>query len=68
MADVRAIEEPPAYLNREIEAEKRRLQAFLDAQLADIIENFDPSVIKLKPRKKVILSPRAARDIDRLEC
>ena len=52
MADVSAIEAPKAYLNREIETEKRRLQEFLDTQLADIHEHFDPNVIKLKGRQR----------------
>lgn len=68
MGNVRAIEEPQACLNREVETEKSRLQEFLNTQLADIHENFDPNIIKLKPRRKVILSPRAARDINKLEC
>lgn len=68
MGNVRAIEEPQACLNREVETEKIRLQEFLNTQLADIHENFDPNIIKLKPRRKVILSPRAARDINKLEC
>jgi hypothetical protein len=67
MTDVRAIEAPQASLDREIASEKTRLQAFLDTQLADINDNFDPKVIKLRPRRKVILSPRAARDINMLE-
>jgi hypothetical protein len=67
VSDVRAVEAPLAYLDREIETEKKRLQAFLDTQLADINANFDPNVIKLKPRRKIILSPGAARDIDTLE-
>jgi hypothetical protein len=50
-----------------IETEQRRLQEFLDAQLADIHENLDPNVIKLKPRRKIIMSPGALRDISNLE-
>ncbi len=67
MADFRAIEQDASYLEREIETEKQRMRDYLDEQMDDMKRNFDPSVRKLKPRRKIFLSPRAKKDMEGLD-
>ncbi len=67
IADFRAIEQDASYLKREIKAEKQRMRDFLDEQMDDMNKNFDPSVRKLKPRRKIFLSPRAKKDLEGLD-
>ena len=48
-------------------AETGRLEAHLREQLANIEASFDPSVRRLRRRRRVLLAPGALEDLGELE-
>lgn len=55
MRDCRAAEQTDhSSLSRKLEEEKQLLTKYLDTQYKDILENFDPKIIKFRKRYKVI--------------
>ena len=61
--DCRRIERPLAEL-RALEArEAERMRAFVAEQHADLVRNFDPRVVPLRKKLKVMIHPDALRDM-----
>jgi len=58
--DCRRLERPASELEPQIEAEKVAVEEFLRSTLADIEANFDPTVVPLRKKSKVVLAPEAA--------
>lgn len=55
MRDCRAYEQTDhAFLFHKLEEEKKFLTKYLDAQYKNIIENFNPKIVKFKKKRKVI--------------
>ncbi len=64
LRDCRRIERPLAEL-RALEArEAERMRAFVAEQHADLVRNFDPRVVPLRKKLKVMIHPDALRDMD----
>ena len=58
--DCRRLERPATELEPQIEEEKTAAEAFLRSALDDIEANFDPAVVPLRRKTKVVLAPEAA--------
>jgi hypothetical protein len=65
--DCRRLERPATELNPQIEAEKATAEAFLSSALEDIEANFDPAVVPLRRKRKVVVAPEAADFLLHLE-
>ena len=64
LRDCRRIERPLAEL-RALEArEAKRMRDFVAAQHEDLVKNFDPKVVPLRKKLKVMLHPEALRDME----
>lgn len=63
LRDCRRIERPLAELRALEASEAKRMRAFVIAQHEDLIENFDPRVVPLRKKYKVMIHPDALRDI-----
>ncbi len=50
-------------LARMVEEEKKLAVKYLEKQYHDIMKNFDPKVVKLRRKRKVIISDRARQDL-----
>ena len=59
MADYTVVE-------KQLEQEVSDAKSFLDKHYQDILENFDPNVVKLCKRSKVIMSAGALDDLEKL--
>jgi hypothetical protein len=44
-----------SFLFQKLEEEKRLLSGYLDKQYTDIMENFDPKIVRFKRKHKIIL-------------
>lgn len=58
--DCRRLERPASELDPQVEAEEAAAEAFLRSALEDIDANFDPAVVPLRRKRKVVLAPEAA--------
>ena len=67
VADCRRIETTSPLLEERVRAETARLEAHLREQLADIEASVDPSVRRLRRRRRVLLAPGALEDLGGLE-
>lgn len=64
LRDCRYIERPLADL-RTLEArEAQRMRDFVAAQHEDLVRNFDPKVVPLRKKLKVMIHPEALRDLE----
>lgn len=64
LRDCRRIERPLADL-RTLEArEAQRMRDFVTAQHEDLVKNFDPKVVPLRKKLKVMIHPEALRDLE----
>lgn len=63
MNDCQAIKGNSVELTELIEKEYQEALDFLEKSHLDIITNFDPKVVKLRKKKKIIISDDAARDL-----
>jgi hypothetical protein len=59
MTDCRAIAADGRELDPIIEREKSSVVAFLDEAHRDIMENFDPKVVKFRKKNKIIIADGA---------
>jgi len=59
MADITELEERQ-------EQENSRALSFLDDSYQDIMANYDPNVVKLRKKRKIIMTPNAMEDLDRI--
>ncbi len=63
MRDCRAAEQTDhSPLSRKLEREKQLLATFLDTQYEDIMENFNPKIVKFRKRRKVIIHKDSGLD------
>jgi hypothetical protein len=61
--DCRRIVGDPSELETLIEQEKHLVLDFLANAYADIMENFDPTVVKLRRKRKVVLANVKLKDL-----
>lgn len=52
-------------LNEQLKLEVARATSWLAENHQDIMKNFDPTVVKLQNKKKIILSPQARDDLNK---
>ncbi len=45
------------------EREAAKVKLFLDENYQDIMQNFDPKVVKLKKKMKIVMTPEALDDL-----
>jgi hypothetical protein len=64
MTDFRKIEAEPTLLQERVRVEQKRLQNYLEEQLADIEENYDPKITKFRKKRKIIMSTQALDDLN----
>jgi ligand-binding sensor protein len=53
-------------IEKQLELEISNAKSFLDEDYQDILENFDPNVVKLRKKRKVIMSARVLDDLEKL--
>ena len=63
LRDCRAIERPLQELELIEDQEVQRIVVYVNEQHADLLRNFDPKVVTLRKRRKVMMHPEALRDI-----
>jgi len=63
VADCKSLEKAPKSLNDYLGAEKDKCRAWLVEQLKDINENYDPKIKKFQKKRKIVVSPKAAKDL-----
>ncbi len=63
MCDCRAIEGDYALVEGLIVEEQNRLTGFLEENYQDIVENYDPKVLKLRKKRKIVITDQAVKDI-----
>lgn len=61
--DFRRIETKPDLFIEQVEAEKQRLAQYLAQQLVDIEKHHDPKIVKLRKKRKIIMTPQAIKDL-----
>lgn len=57
------MKQPFEIIENEIKEEVEKANNFIESQYKDIIENFDPKIVKLKKKRKIIISDEALNDI-----
>jgi hypothetical protein len=63
LCDCRRIERPLAELRALEVRQAKRMRDFVAAQHEDLVKNFDPKVVPLRKKLKVMLHPEALRDM-----
>lgn len=63
LRDCRRIERPLAELRALEAGEAQRMRDFVAAQHEDLVRNFDPKVVPMRKKLKVMLHPEALRDM-----
>lgn len=63
MADCRAIERPAEELEVAVAAERERVSQFVAEQHQDLMVNFDPKIVQLRKRRRILVHPRALDDL-----
>ncbi len=64
LRDCRRIARPLADLRTLEERETQRMRDFVTAQHEDLVKNFDPKVVPLRKKLKVMIHPEAMRDLE----
>jgi hypothetical protein len=64
LRDCQRIERPLAELRALEVRETKRMRDFVAAQHEDLVKNFDPKVVPLRKKLKVMIHPEALRDIE----
>lgn len=64
LRDCRRIERPLVDLRTLEEREAQRMRDFVTAQHEDLVKNFDPKVVPLRKKLKVMIHPEALRDLE----
>lgn len=64
LRDCRRIERPLADLRTLEDREAQRMRDFVTAQHEDLVKNFDPKVVPLPKKSKVMIHPEALRDLE----
>lgn len=63
MRDCRKILADNGYIGTLIKEETEKIYAFLEENHKQIMNTYDPKVVKLRKKRKIIMTDRAARDI-----
>jgi len=63
LSDIEPLINDFSLVEQEIAREKELLNSFISKNYQDIMDNFDPKVIKLKKKRKVIMTPGVMDDI-----
>ncbi|MBL1292286.1 MAG: hypothetical protein COB61_000265 [Thiotrichales bacterium] len=63
VSDCRHIADDPEKVDTLIEQEKRLALDFLAKTYQDIMDNFDPTIVKLHQKRKVILANEKLKDL-----
>jgi hypothetical protein len=53
-------------VNEQLQQEIARATAWLTENHQDVMKNFDPTVVKLKKKRKIIMTPQAMDDLDKI--
>ena len=61
--DCRAIQSDNRYVIALIEEETKRLMQFLEDSYQDILKTYDPKVVNLRKKRKIIMTEQAAKDL-----
>jgi len=64
MCDCRNIAGNNAELSRRLEEEKKAIVEYLEQQHHDIMKNFDPKIVKLRKKRKVIIADGALKGLN----
>ena len=67
LSDIEPLITDFSFVEKELESEVELLRSFLSKNYQDILDNFDPKVVKLKKKRKVIMAPGVLDDLDLLE-
>jgi len=59
LSDIKPLIADYSIIEKQLEKEIEKAKAFLEEQYQDIMENFDPDVIKLRKKMKIVISPGA---------
>lgn len=63
LRDCRRLERPLAELRALQACEAQRMREFVAAQHEDLVKNFDPKVVTLRKKRKMMFHPEALRDL-----
>ena len=66
MRDCRAIQSDNQYVIALIEEENKRLMQFLEDSYQDVLKNYDPKVVNLHKKRKIIITEQAAKDLSEI--
>lgn len=66
LSDCQKYLQPIENLDALIERKKEKLRRFLQEAYDDIVENFDPKIVKFKKKRKIVMSSGALEDLSRL--
>jgi hypothetical protein len=64
LRDCRRLQRPLPELRALESHEADRMRAFVKAQQEDLVKNFDPKVVPLRKKRKILMHPEALRDMD----
>jgi hypothetical protein len=64
LRDCRQLQRPLSELRALESRESERMRAFVKAQHEDLVKNFDPKVVPLRKKRKILMHPEALRDIE----
>jgi hypothetical protein len=64
LRDCRRLQRPSSELRALESLECERMRAFAKAQHEDLVKNFDPKVVPLRKKRKIVMHPDALRDIE----
>lgn len=66
LADCQPLMADYALIDSQIKIEADHATAFLDRQYQDIMDNYDPKIVKFRKKRKVIMAPGFLDDLDNL--
>lgn len=66
LSDCKPLMAEYSILNKQLEEEIAKAKSFLDINYQDIMENFDPDVIKLRKKTKIVMSSGFLNDMNKL--
>ena len=64
LRDCHAIERPLEELKLSEDQEVQRIVGYVNEQHADLLRNFDPKVVPLRKRRRVMMHPEALCDLE----
>ena len=67
LSDIKPLMADYSILEKQLNEEVEKAKIFLDKQYQDIMDNFDPNVIKLRKKMKVVMSSSALDDLEKMD-